>query len=222
MPPDNEDPPAGLSGATATIFLSITLILITYFIFLNAVGHPARHLEDQVAASVRESFHGTAAQTSETQRTEVIADRQQFVKLRNDIEKLTVGFRLGGIEALPDSERIELNLNPDEVFLDDGEIRAKALDAVAGTMAAIAASKLAVRFDITSPLTGDGSERIPDAFKSAGRRTAALIRLFLDRGGVAGKIYGGGRISSDKIPQARITVLLHESPDRPLVRNPKW
>lgn len=217
LPPD-EEIPAGLSGATATIFLSITLILITYFVYLNAVGKPAHHLADQVAASVRESFRGSVQSPPESVQENNIL--QKFSDLQGQILKFGEPLRLSSVVS-QHSNQIEVQFNPEEIFLEDGEIKASAIEPLSGILGAIAAADLPLSLDIAYPAAPTGSEEQARGFTAAANRTSALIRLFVDRDGKIDNVSGGGRLTADRLPVARLLVLSSEQ-QSPALRRQGW
>lgn len=217
LPPD-EEIPAGLSGATATIFLSITLILITYFVYLNAVGKPAHHLADQVAASVRESFRGSVQPVPESLQEKSIL--QKFSDLQGQIQKFGEPLRLSSIVS-QHNDRIEVQFNPEEIFLEDGEIKASAIEPLSGILGAIAAAGLPLSLDIGYSADPSGSEERAQSFIAAANRASALIRLFVDRDGKIENVSGGGRLTTERLPVARLLVLYPEI-ESPALRRQGW
>lgn len=237
---DEAEIPAGLTGATATIFLSVTLIILTYFLFLNAIGRPARHLAEQVSESVRYSFHGessgpidTLVETPDSWRA---AAQKKLSDLRQSIEAFTFGYRLGGVAEGQTSNSIRLELNPEETFVETGDIRASAYEPLAKIFSAIVSSKLSIKLEIAaSPLPGS-SAAVLDAFERGAKRAASLNRLFLDQGGTPLLVSGGATINSAKEPaeaaaadpirssadNAAIIISLPDSAESELARSPKW
>lgn len=214
---DEEDEiPAGLTGATATIFLSITLIMITYFVFLNAIGRPAEKLQQQAVDSVRRSFRGFAG------APESAAMHTRLADLRDKLSSFTDGGRLGSLGQASDVGRIEVQFEPTQVFTENGEIAAAALESISGIMGAAAESKLPIKIDIAVPEDSASSEQSLKSFAAAATRASGILRLYLDRGGNRALISGGGRVTSDKLPLARLTILASELKQPDLRRRPRW
>ncbi len=213
---DDDEIPAGLSGATATIFLSITLIMITYFVFLNAIGRPAENLQQQAVYSVRRSFRGAAGAPGAAEIN------TRLVELRDKLIGFTDGGRLGSLGKASDMGRIEIQFEPAQVFTESGEIAAAAIESISGIMGAAAESKLPIKIDVAVPKDPGVSEQSLQAFTAAAIRASGLLRLYLDRGGDRSLISGGGRVTGDKIPLARLTILGSELKQPDLRRRPRW
>lgn len=160
--------------AFATVMASFTLIMLSFFIFLDGMTTRNQKQASQVLQSLREHFVSTPG---------LLSPRKSAQPLLTDaLRMFAADLKIAEPEIAAGSSGNEILFVENDRFFaaDDDQLKAEALEALTMFAQRIREKRLSV---VVIPCAETAVSKIhPDAVILAGARAASLFRFFVDRG----------------------------------------